>query len=514
MATAPGICYSQKVPLAVRQTPAAGTAAETGFTMADTDSSLLPNPSPEHRRVAAGQYERANQVLASGNHDYAIQLLLTCCKLDPANLVYRQTLRKTERVKYKNNLRGSRLAFLTTSASKTKLMAAKASRDYPKVLECGEEVLARNPWDVGTQMDMAEAAEALGLADLAVWLLEQARYKNPQDTTVNRALARLHEKRGNFKQAIALWELVRKAEPRDIEAQHKGKDLAASHTIAKGNYEAAVKPEAAEGVQAGKESKPAAAPPSDASVEIPVVGPREPREAPTLRARIAADPTNANAYLHLAGVYRRAEQYDRAREVLQQGLGPSGNNFDIMIELTDLEIEPFRQNLTITEEKLRTRSADEELRKIRIRLLKEINTRELDLFRRKADRFPTDMGNRLELGVRLLRAGQSDAAILELQAARNDPRYRWKALLYLGYCFKSRNNWRLAERNFEEALGSLPAGEEASRKELLFQLAQGAAESGDLGKAVDLAYDLANRDFGYRDIGKLLDEWQARLQKA
>ena len=201
-------------------------------------AAFVPTPTPEHRRIAVGQFERANQVIATGNYDYAIQLLLTCCKMDPANLIYRQTLRRTEKIKYRNNLRGSRLAFLTTSTSRTKLKAAKASRDYLKVLECGEKVLLRNPWDIGAQMDMAEAADALGLLDVAVWTLEQARQKNPEDATVNRALARLYEKRGNFSQAIALWELIRKAEPRDVEAQHKAKDLAASDTIARGNYEA------------------------------------------------------------------------------------------------------------------------------------------------------------------------------------------------------------------------------------------------------------------------------------
>src|SRR5262249_57253678 len=99
-------------------------------------------------------------------------------------------------------------------------------------------VLMRNPWDVGAQMDMAGAAEALGHLELAVWTLEQARQRNPQDATVNRALARLYEKRGNFSQAIALWELVRKVDPHDIEAQHKAKDLAASDTIARGGYDA------------------------------------------------------------------------------------------------------------------------------------------------------------------------------------------------------------------------------------------------------------------------------------
>jgi tetratricopeptide (TPR) repeat protein len=208
--------------------------------MAMHDSSVLPSPSPEHRRIAAGQFERANQVIATGNYDYGIRLLLSCCKLDPANLIYRQTLRRTEKTKYRNNLRGSRLAWLTNWATKARLKRAKQRRDYLRVLELGEQVLVRNPWDTGAQMDMAEAADVLGLLDLAIWTLEQARQKNPQDVRVNRSLARLYEKRGNFTQAIALWQLVSKAAPRDVEAQHKAKDLAASETIARGHYEEAV----------------------------------------------------------------------------------------------------------------------------------------------------------------------------------------------------------------------------------------------------------------------------------
>ena len=260
--------------------------------MAEHVSPVVPQPTPEQRRVAAGQFERANQVLASGNYDYAIQLLLTCCKLDPANLVYRQALRKTEKIKFKDNLRGSRLAFLTNPAARTRLKSAKASRNYFRVLEIGEEILARNPWDVGTQMDMSEAADAAGLVDVATWTLEQARQKDPADATVNRALARLYEKRGNFAQAIGLWELVRKADPRDVEAQHKAKDLAAHDTIARGNYEAVV----GTSEEAAKHTGPIGRVAPDAA-SLEQAGPggaayREPRDAPALRKRIQADPTN------------------------------------------------------------------------------------------------------------------------------------------------------------------------------------------------------------------------------
>jgi tetratricopeptide (TPR) repeat protein len=505
--------------------------------MPDIAASSLPQPSPEQRRIAAGQFDRANQVIATGNYDYGIRLLLSCCKLDPANLNYRLTLRRTEKTKYRNNLRGHWLAWLTTWPIKARIKAALRGRDYLKVLEHGEQVLTRNPWDTGAQMDMAHAADALGLLDLAIWTLEQARQKNAKDVTVNRTLARYYEKRGKFTQAIALWEQVRKAIPSDVEAQSKAKDLAASETIARGGYEASIEGQhqarGAAMAEAAADPPPAPAPGPAAAAPAPPApaarGPsgvrpgsreialpgadRQSGEIAKLRARIEADPTVANAHMQLALFYRRAGQIDQARQTLQAGLDATGNSFELGLELADLEIEPFRRNLAAVEERVRGHPADEEARKVRLRLLREINSREMELFRQKADRFPTELVHRFELGVRLLRAGQVDEAIRELQASRSDPRHQWRSLLYLGHCFRSRHNWRLAKRNFEEALRQLPAGEDEVRKEILFHLAQGSAEEGELAEAIDLGTELANLDFAYRDIGQLLDEWQTRLQQ-
>jgi tetratricopeptide (TPR) repeat protein len=493
--------------------------------MAKSDAPRLPSPTAEHRRVAAGQFERANQVIATGNYDYGIRLLLSCCRLDPANLIYRQALRRTEKTKFKNNMRGSWHARVSTLPLRTKIKAALRVADYPKVLDLGEQVLARNPWDIGAQVDMAEAADSLGLIDVAVWTLEQARHKDPLAASVNRFLARMYEKRGNFAQAIALWELVRRADPHDLEAQTKSKDLAANETIAHYDEAASKDAEAPAGDSAEPARGPHARPPSSAEMKAlrgrpPTPSPEGPpaergaREAANVRARIEADPTNANAYLQLAALHRKNDQFEQARAVLQQGLGPTGNSFEIAVELADLEIEAFRRDLALTEQKQRAAPQDEGLRQIRLGLMREINSRELDLYRRKADRYPTEMAHRFELGVRLLRAGQVDEAIRELQAARSDPRQHWRSLMYLAYCFKTRNNWRLAKRNFEECLQHLPAGEATTRKEVLFQLAQGSAEAGDLAAAVELAHELANLDFAYKDIGRLLDEWQSRLEQA
>jgi tetratricopeptide (TPR) repeat protein len=482
--------------------PGAGVVPSQEQDMPDQEPSVLPPPSPDQRRIVAAQFERANQVIASGNHDYGIQLLLSCCKLDAANLGFRQALRRAQKAKYKNNLRGSRLAVFSTAPAKARLKAAKQGRNYLKVLEHGEEILVSNPWDVGTQMDMAEAADALGLLDMAVWILEQARQKDPNLVPLNRALARLDEKRGTFTQAIACWELVRKAAPADIEANHQAKDLAASETIARGNYE--------EGMGGSSLANSGAAP------GTPGGPPADPltREAAALERRIDDQPTRAGNYIQLAALYRRERLHDQAREALERGRAATGNDFQIIVEIAEMELEPFRQNLTLAEQQLKADPQNDEKRKLRVRLLKEINSRELELFRLKADRFPTELAHRLELGIRLLKGGQLDEAIKELQLARADNRLTWKALWYLGHCFKNRNNWRLARRNFEEALQGVPQGEDGPRKEILFQLASGCAEAGELATAVDLGHELANIDFSYRDIGRLLDEWQTKLQQA
>jgi tetratricopeptide (TPR) repeat protein len=488
--------------------------------MATRETPALPTTSAEHRRIAAERFDRANQVIAAGEFDYGVQLLLTCCKLDPANMLFRQTLRRTQKAKFGNNLRGSRLAVITTFRTRARLKAAKRVRDFAKVLEHGEEILSRNPWDMGVQMDMALAADGLGLIDMAIFILDQARQKYPKDPTLNRALARLFEKRGNFAHAIALWQQVKEVVPGDVEAAHKAKDLAASETIQRGQYD--------QNLSGEKQSLPATAGGPTANKkkdEQPVD--RAARDAAPLLARIEANPTEATLYVQLSAVYRRLNQLDRARAVLEQGLGPTASAFPLQIGILEMDLEPLRRNLDIAEEKLRERAAKktaddddedgpslDDLRKVRHRLLKEINSREIEIFRLRADRFPQELAHRLELGARLLKADQVDEAIVELQQARKDQKLLGKASMHLGFCFKKRNNPRLALRNFEDAMANVPATDEANRKEIIYQLAKAYAETGDFAKAIELGHDLANLDFAFRDIGKLLDEWQERLQQA
>ena len=475
--------------------------------MAARSTPTVPTPDPEKRRIAAENFARAEQVRATQNYDYAIQLFLLCCQIDPGNFLYRKALRSAQKEKYNNNLSGSKFAFFSTPGLKSKVKRAKANREYLKVIEAGEAVLCKNPWDLGTQMDMAEAFEALDLSDLAVFSLDQARQKYPKDATLNRALARLFEKRGEYKAAIGLWQMVVKAAPSDVEARHKAKDLLASETIVKGGYEGG----------SGEHSSLSVGRKSSGSVDQPQD--RLTRETAALQQRIEADPTEPSLYVSLARLFARHGAADRARAALQQGLGPTGQHFSLQLELAELDLEPLRKNLEQTDARLKAArqagpggdgpSADE-LTKTRAKLQREVVSREAELLRTKADRYPSELTHRLELGLRLYKLDKPDEAIAELQQARRDERLKPRASLHLGLCFKKKKNAKLAERNLEDALEAAPASDEATRKEALFQLAAIAADRGDLPRAVEMGHDLANLDFGYKNIGKLLDEWESK----
>jgi serine/threonine protein kinase len=212
------------------------TDPEISVSLAETAISGL-TISAELRQAAAGQFARAKQVIAAGNLDYGIHLLLSCCKIHPGNLVYRRVLRRAAKARLKNKNAAGALAFLTVSRDRTRVKAAKTINDHLGVLEAGEELLVRNPYDIGVQLDMAASAETLGATELALWILRHAYDKKSPDARVTRALATLYEKLGRLNEAITFWKLVVRADPLDMEAARKPNDLAAADTIIRGDYD-------------------------------------------------------------------------------------------------------------------------------------------------------------------------------------------------------------------------------------------------------------------------------------
>lgn len=183
--------------------------------------------------VASGQFQRAIEAGQNGNLDYALELLLSCCRLDPLHIPYREKLRQMARVRKR---KAGWFAMVGNLTSRTRLKSTFRKENYRKVLEDGEKILMSHPDDLSVHLLMVEAASEFGCDALALWLLEQARQHTTNPSELDRTLARIYEKQEDFHKALAVWERVAKANPHDVTLAEKIRTLAVKATLHRGNY--------------------------------------------------------------------------------------------------------------------------------------------------------------------------------------------------------------------------------------------------------------------------------------
>jgi tetratricopeptide (TPR) repeat protein len=405
---------------------------------------------PEARHAAAVHYERGDQLLAARRPDLAISHFRACCAIDPANIAYRRARRLAQRDLCRRTARRGLFARLRQRLSLARLHKLVQREHWEHVLLVAEDVLDRNVQCQPAHEALAQAFEMLGLLDQAIWVLEQATLFCDEVQSLREALSRLYERRGSFTQAREM-------------------------------------------------AKP-----------LPALDDRAIAREQQLETAIADNPTDKTPYLELTQLYRQSGRGLRARQILTKGLAPTRNDFEIAIALLDLDLDIFRQDLAAVDAKLAGQPDNHEMLALRQRLQTEVLAREVELWRQRADRYPAEPSHRVELGVRLLKAGRFEEALETFLALRRDPIWGGRCLLYASYCHLNYSQWRKAEPLLREALTVLRTGDSSSRKEVLFLLAQNAADTGRWGEALTLGRELANADSNYRQIEDLVSQWQKR----
>src|SRR5262249_27406454 len=161
------------------------------------------------------------------------------------------------------------------------------------------------------------------------------------------------------------------------------------------------------------------------------------------------------------------------------------------------DLDRFRQDLGEVNARLAQNERDSNLASLRERLQVEIQAREIDLWHQRADRYPAEPSFRVELGIRLLKAVRFDEALETFLQLRQDPNWGGRCLLYAAYCHLNCRQWRKAEPLLREALTRFGPEDAASKKEVLYLLAQNAAEAGRWEEAVSLGENLAQQDPDY-----------------
>ena len=462
------------------------------------------------RKLASDCFKRATEAMAKQNWDYAVEMFLTCAKMVPDNLMYRQSLTGCLRKKYKDNKTGASMTFLKLSGIRSRLKKARNAKNWVEVDLAAIEGHVLNPWDGQFNADLGEAARERGFLEICVFYYEMATGPDaaPKNVEFLTALAEAHEMRRNYPAAISTLERIGKLDPLNGAIRSKIMGLGADQTIDRGRYDEA---KSTQDVKEVKNDAPKQGYEESVKGNVKttkeVLAPGESEEA-DLQRMVRREPANVAHYLKLADFYRRNGKLEDAAKTFKLGLDVSGDP-NVREQMEDVELDMVRRNLHFAKESASKDPTNEQSRAIVTELATELLSQEIEIFSRRVERYPNDLRLKHELAKRFMRAKKFDKAIPLLQAASKDIRIEAQVLASLGSCFLAKKQNSLAKRQFEKALEKLNSNDHPIPfKECHYYLGRLAEESGDREAAEKHFTEIVALDYQYRDTVERLTKIQ------
>jgi tetratricopeptide (TPR) repeat protein len=335
----------------------------------------------------------------------------------------------------------------------------------------------------------------LGHSDTQLTYLKGGLLGDPKSGEVNREAAIALTKIGRYDEAIDCWKRVAQAPKADVdEANREVANLHVQKTMINTNSRME-KQAAAEGNAAEDPEAKAA---------------RNLTPAQRLEQKISNNPADITSYVELADLHSREEKFGEAEAVLRRALEASGGDIRIREQLEDAQLRKAQQNSLIADKRAAEKKTPETVEQAQ-RMRVELNRQEIEVYRSRVERYPTNTNWKYELGIRYKKAGNFSEAIKMLQEARTDPKRKGVVLLDLGECFQQIKQYSLGMQQYVKAIEEIPEKEVDARKKALYRagvLARGLSKEdpSKLADAEKYLGQLAEMDFGYRDVADLLDK--------
>jgi tetratricopeptide (TPR) repeat protein len=445
-------------------------------------------------------FQKGNDALLRDNFDYAIDLFNQVLTKEPTFFECRKALRTAQ---FKKAGKGGGFFKKMLNSASSQPMVAKGQmalrKDPAEALQIAEQILNSDPSSSGGHRIVVEASKAMAMPRTAALSLEVLLKNSPRDKEAGIELANALAEIGDRDRGERVLMELTRIYPNDSDVGQALKDLSARNTLSEGGYDSLA---SGEGSYRDilKDQKQAVALEQEQRVQkTEDVAERLIGEYET---RLKTEPDNLKVLRSLAELFTQKKQYDRALECYERvkktdvGGGDStldraiaetrGRQFDDQIEKLDPAAPEYAQTLAkLNADKLAFQAAECQSR---------------------AERFPTDLAIRFELGVLLFQTGKIGDAIQEFQKAQGNPHKRIAAMSYLGQCYARRKMFDLAARAFQNAIKEKPTFDD-EKKELLYHLGSVFESMGKKEEAIEQLKQIYETDIGYRDVAAKVDAY-------
>ena len=444
-------------------------------------------------------YTKVGEAVQHENYDYALALCCQVLEKEPGFFECRKTLRSVQARKAAAANKGFFKKMMSGAGSSPQIAKAKItlSKNPAEAMAIAEQVLNNDGGNSSAHRIIVDAAMALDLPQTAMLSLETMVRNSPKDRALVVEFANQVAATGGRADVAEqfLDELIRTT-PYDPELQQAQKNLSAHKTLDEGGYNAL---EGGEGSYRDVLRNKEEAVSLEQEARVQKTEDVAERLIGEYEARLQGEPGNLKIVRSLAELYTQKAQYDRALEYYQRIQSSDlGGDATIDRAVAEVTVRRFEQQLSQLD------PAAEDLAEQTARLQAAKDDYKLAECQKRAEKYPTDMAIRFELGQLYFHAGKITEATGEFQKAQQNMHKRFAAMSYLAQCFARRNMNDSAVRTLQNAIKEKAALDD-EKKDLIYNLGCVFEKMGKKAEAIEQFLVLYESDVNYRDVGAKVD---------
>ncbi|MBI5362792.1 MAG: tetratricopeptide repeat protein [Planctomycetes bacterium] len=437
------------------------------------------------------QIRKADVAAKKRNYDFAVELYQQILDIDLDQGEARAGLRQALKKRHDSKKGGG--GFFRALSGAPQLAAARALHKARKFDACAktlESLLASNPLDEDANLLLGMALEDGGHYRSARAVYEFIAEIAPRNCQGLKRAGAMTARLGDHEKALEYYERALAIDPRDQESIKARKDMSAERAMAKSSLPIGHSREQIKD--------------KDRSAEME----REKRlhqsddelreELARLEARYA-ESRDVAVMERMAEVHEKLKDPETALEWVERVLSYKKDDPALVARAADLRGKALKKAI------VHAGKTGDEARAGQLE--RELWRHEADELRRRIASNPGDLASRLQLGRRLLRLGELDGAMAELQKTTSDPRNRREAQFLLAQCFQAKGFRDLARKEYNNALDGAPQNDERA-KEILYNLGALAEDDQDVAAARAFYSRVFEVDIGYRDVAQKMERFR------
>ncbi len=448
--------------------------------------------SEEDSRKAKVFFEFGRTAAETGNFEYAIEMYLQGLAVDPEEIEAHQALRE---ISLKRKASGGK-----SLGMRDRMKLPRAAKDDNKQnMLNAERLLAFDPGSTDYMVTLLTSAHKAGYWDTAIWIgpiLLRANSELPKpDVSKYLTLKNVYKDLRRWKDATEAAHYALRVKPDDMDLHTELKNLGAQNAMTEGGYETSRsfrdsvrdmnKQQKLMDEEKGSFSEDAMS--------------RMVREA---EAEYRADPEESGKLMKLVDTYEKTadpELENRATQLLEKWFEKT-RQFRFRQRIGKIHIGQMKRMERQLQQEMQGNPADESLKKDYEQFVREKLEFELKEYKLWSENYPTEMNLRFEVARRLIALKYYDEAIPVLQQARMDPKYKYDAAVLLGIAFLESQYVDEAVETLQVAIDDYSGRGDQRSKEMYYWQGRALENKGDNETAIKRYSQLAQWDFGYRDV--------------